>query len=77
MNITDEDGDTPLYAVENVETARYLVERGAVVNRRNHEGVTVCNSSIIWSLRQTPDTRRSLQPTLLKTSLMSRATSSL
>ncbi|KAH9936059.1 ankyrin [Amylocystis lapponica] len=24
VNITDEDGDTPLYVVENVETARYL-----------------------------------------------------
>lgn len=42
MNVTDEDGDTPLYVVENVETARYLVERGAIVNHRNHEDVTVC-----------------------------------
>ena len=41
MNVTDEDGDTPLYVVENVETARYLVERGAVVDRRNGEGQTV------------------------------------
>lgn len=42
MNITDEDGDTPLYVVENVETARYLVERGAEIHHRNHEGITVC-----------------------------------
>lgn len=40
VNITDEDGDTPLYAVENVETARYLVEHGAVVDRRNADGVS-------------------------------------
>ncbi|KAF7796636.1 hypothetical protein EIP86_007818 [Pleurotus ostreatoroseus] len=38
VNITDEDGDTPLYVVENVETARWLVEHGAVVDRRNREG---------------------------------------
>ena len=41
MNVTDEDGDTPLYVVENVETARFLVEHGAVVARQNHEGQTV------------------------------------
>ena len=43
VNITDEDGDTPLYVVENVETARYLVEHGATINRRNHEDMTVCH----------------------------------
>ncbi|TBU49844.1 ankyrin [Dichomitus squalens] len=40
VNVTDEDGDTPLYVVENVETARFLVERGAVVNRHNSEGLS-------------------------------------
>lgn len=40
VNVTDEDGDTPLYAVENVETARFLVEHGAVVERINHEGIS-------------------------------------
>ncbi|KAH8100112.1 ankyrin [Cristinia sonorae] len=40
VNITDEDGDTPLYVVENVETARWLVEHGAVVNRRNVEDIS-------------------------------------
>lgn len=40
MNVTDEDGDTPLYVVENVETARFLVEHGAVVQRTNHEGIS-------------------------------------
>ena len=43
MNLLDSDGDTPLYVVENVETARYLVEHGAAVDHRNHEGLTVCN----------------------------------
>lgn len=41
MNITDDEGDTPLYTVENIETARFLVERGAVVSHRNNEGVSV------------------------------------
>lgn len=77
MNLTDDDGDTPLYVVENVETARYLVERGAVVDRRNHEHVTVC----LLPLRGGPN--RSFRHTFsvshlstyLKTSLKSRPTS--
>ncbi|PCH42254.1 ankyrin [Wolfiporia cocos MD-104 SS10] len=40
VNVTDSDGDTPLYVVESVETARFLVERGAVVDRRNLEGIS-------------------------------------
>ncbi|KAI0749587.1 ankyrin [Daedaleopsis nitida] len=40
VNITDEDGDTPLYVVENVETARFLVEHGAIVSRQNAEGLS-------------------------------------
>ena len=47
VNITDEDGDTPLYVVENVETARFLVQHGAVVNHRNVEGRSV---SLVLSL---------------------------
>ena len=42
VNVTDEDGDTPLYTVEDVATARWLVEHGAVVDRTNGEGVSVC-----------------------------------
>ena len=42
VNITDSDGDTPLYTVETVETARFLVEHGAVVDRTNDEGISVC-----------------------------------
>lgn len=41
VNVTDDDGDTPLYTVENVETARFLVDNGAIVNRQNLEGVSV------------------------------------
>ncbi|KAH9850256.1 ankyrin [Lenzites betulinus] len=40
VNVTDNDGDTPLYVVENVETARFLVEHGAAINRQNDEGIT-------------------------------------
>ena len=41
MNIADGDGDTPLYTVENLETARFLVQHGAVVARHNNEGISV------------------------------------
>jgi len=41
VNITDDDGDTPLYTVETIEAARYLVEKGALVDRVNEEGVSV------------------------------------
>jgi uncharacterized protein len=41
VNITDEDGDTPLYTVENIETATWLVDHGAIVSRVNAEGVSV------------------------------------
>ncbi|CDO72463.1 hypothetical protein BN946_scf184980.g4 [Trametes cinnabarina] len=40
VNVTDNDGDTPLYVVENIETARWLVEHGATVNRQNDEGMS-------------------------------------
>lgn len=41
MNITDSDGDTPLYTVEDVRTAQWLVEHGAHVDIRNGDGVSV------------------------------------
>jgi len=40
VNVSDEDGDTPLYTVENIETARFLVDNGADLTWRNHEGLT-------------------------------------
>jgi len=41
VNITDSDGDTPLFTIENIETARFLVEHGATVDIRNNEGISV------------------------------------
>ncbi|PFH53049.1 hypothetical protein AMATHDRAFT_79225 [Amanita thiersii Skay4041] len=40
INITDADGDTPLYTVENIETARFLIQHGAIVDHRNNEGIS-------------------------------------
>ncbi|KAI0734186.1 ankyrin [Fomitopsis betulina] len=40
VNVTDGDGDTPLYVVENIETAQWLVEHGATVQMQNSEGVS-------------------------------------
>ncbi|KAG8213402.1 hypothetical protein J3R82DRAFT_11902 [Butyriboletus roseoflavus] len=41
VNITDEDGDTPLYTVENIDTAQWLIDHGAVIDWRNRAGVSV------------------------------------
>jgi len=40
VNVTDGDGDTPLYVVEDIATARWLVEHGAIVDRRNNEDIS-------------------------------------
>ncbi|KIY43961.1 ankyrin [Fistulina hepatica ATCC 64428] len=40
VNATDEDGDTPLYTVEDVATAQLLVRHGATIDRTNAEGVS-------------------------------------
>ncbi|KAI5982322.1 ankyrin repeat-containing domain protein [Pisolithus albus] len=40
VNVIDEDGDTPLYTVENVETAEWLIRHGAAIDRRNNEGIS-------------------------------------
>jgi hypothetical protein len=47
VNVSDEDGDTPLYTVENIETARFLVDNGADHMWRNKEGLTVCQNLVI------------------------------
>lgn len=53
VNVSDEDGDTPLYTVENTETARLLVDNGADILWRNHEGLTVCQALFIHSPPET------------------------
>ncbi|KAH8826374.1 ankyrin [Flagelloscypha sp. PMI_526] len=40
VNITDSDGDTPLYTVETTATAQYLVQHGAIVDRVNNDGIS-------------------------------------
>lgn len=40
-NVTDEDGETPLYTVESVGCAKWLVEHGAKADHKNLEGMTV------------------------------------
>lgn len=58
VDIMDEDGDTPLYTVENVDTARWLVEHGARVDHRNNEGISVSFAPANL-LKQTADQRKS------------------
>ncbi|CAE6461639.1 unnamed protein product [Rhizoctonia solani] len=40
VNITDEEGDTPLFTAETVAVAQFLVEHGARVDLTNSEGVS-------------------------------------
>lgn len=42
INVLDEDGDTPLYTVESIETAKFMFEHGATLDTRNAEGLSVC-----------------------------------
>ena len=41
VNVKDDDGETPLFTVESVDVARWLVEHGASLDCRNQEGNTV------------------------------------
>lgn len=41
INLRDDDGDSPLYVVESVETARWMVGHGADPSLTNDEGLTV------------------------------------
>ncbi|MBW0470281.1 hypothetical protein O181_009996 [Austropuccinia psidii MF-1] len=40
INITDEDGDTPLFSVEDLETAKLVIELGGDPLHANDEGLT-------------------------------------
>ena len=41
VNITDDDGDTPLFTVESIELAQWLIAHGADHLHRNAEGLRV------------------------------------
>ncbi|THH04823.1 hypothetical protein EW146_g10074 [Bondarzewia mesenterica] len=41
VNIPDQDGDTPLYTVETIDTARFLIHHGATTDRHNNDGISV------------------------------------
>ncbi|KAG8688550.1 hypothetical protein FRC09_012856 [Ceratobasidium sp. 395] len=40
VNVTDEEGDTPLYAAESVTVAQFLFEHGAQVDVKNFEDIS-------------------------------------
>jgi len=44
VNITDDDAETPLYAVESVPIAQWLIDHGASVDCKNNEGVSPAQS---------------------------------
>lgn len=39
-NLTDDDGETPLYVVETIEVAKFLIDNGADPKWKNREGLT-------------------------------------
>ncbi|KAK8869828.1 hypothetical protein IAR55_000396 [Kwoniella newhampshirensis] len=43
-NIPDDDGDTPLFVVESLEVAQFLVENGAEAGWKNEEGLTAADA---------------------------------
>ncbi|GAA5933954.1 ankyrin repeat domain-containing protein [Sporobolomyces koalae] len=44
INITDDDGDTPLFVVEHVGMARLIVELGGNPSHRNEEGLSAAQA---------------------------------
>jgi ankyrin repeat protein len=58
INLRDDDGDTPLYVVETVEMARWMIERGADWSVVNEEGLSVSLISYPMARRD----RTSIQP---------------
>jgi ankyrin repeat protein len=49
INLRDDDGDTPLYVVESLEMARWMIERGAQWGVVNEEGLSVSLCSSLGS----------------------------
>lgn len=47
INLRDDDGDTPLYVVESVDTARWMVDHGADPSLANDEGLSVGSLHIV------------------------------
>lgn len=41
VNHADSDGETPLFTVESIEVAKWMIERGARYDAKNNEGETV------------------------------------
>ncbi|WVW83111.1 hypothetical protein I302_105129 [Kwoniella bestiolae CBS 10118] len=69
INVTDDDGETPLFVVETLAAARFLVEHGAEVGWTNEDGLTAADqlaedhpeiSSYLQSLLP-PDQQQALQ----------------
>lgn len=44
MNITDDEGDTPLFSVEDVQTAKLVIELGGDPKHQNNEGQTAAEN---------------------------------
>ncbi|KAL0954807.1 hypothetical protein HGRIS_003754 [Hohenbuehelia grisea] len=40
VNLRDDDGDTPLYTVENIQTAAFLLQHGALIDTTNNQGIS-------------------------------------
>ena len=51
INIPDDDGETPLFVVETLDAAKFLIEHGAEAGWKNEEGLTVSNRISIWILK--------------------------
>lgn len=41
INVLDDENETPLYTVETLDAARWLVEHGANAQHQNNDGQTV------------------------------------
>ncbi|WWC61138.1 uncharacterized protein I303_103717 [Kwoniella dejecticola CBS 10117] len=70
INIPDDDGETPLFVVETLEAARFLVQHGADVSWKNEDGLTAAEqleedhpqiSSYLYSLLPADQQPRSQQ----------------